>query len=169
MACDPRAYAGAAALLVAGGCATQGVPRPEHPYFARLWTEPPSSLLVVDHGPGAGRAASPGHAAPAAPPPPISPFLDSPVSFLIHGHFARGELVIVRVCLRPDRSIASSDVVESSGDRLFDQMAVTWAQRVRLRESAPEGRPIAPCGAVRVELRDPTQPAVLGDHEDQLG
>ncbi len=99
----------------------------------------------------------------------MSPFLDSPVSFLIHGHFTRGELVIVRVCLRPDHSIASSDVVESSGDRVFDQMAVTWAQRVRLRQSAPDGQPIASCGAVRVELHDAIQPTVLGDHDDQLG
>lgn len=75
----------------------------------------------------------------------------------------------MRVCLRPDHSIASSDIVESSGDPQFDQMAMTWAQRVRQRQSSPEGPPVAPCGAVRVELHDATQPAVLGEREDQLG
>jgi outer membrane biosynthesis protein TonB len=89
---------------------------------------------------------------------------------MIHGHFARGELVIVRVCLRTDHSIASSEVMESSGDRRFDEMAVTWAQRVRLRQSpADDGRPLASCGAVRVELHDTAEPAVIDGHDDLLG
>lgn len=165
MACDPRASLCAAALLAAGGCATQGAPVHSAPaQLTRLHIVPPPSVVVAAQAPAESHPA-----ARAAPPKPVSPFLDSPVSFLIHGHFTRGELVIVRVCLRPDHSIASSDVIESSGDAQFDQMALTWAQRVRLRQSSSEGEPIARCGAVRVELHDATQPSVFGARDDQLG
>jgi hypothetical protein len=157
--------AGAVALLAMDGCATPGGPvTTARLHWVRTLVAPPPV------SPAAGAARAAGTTAPAAtPPPPVSPFLDAPVSFLIRGHFTRGELVIVRVCLRLDHSIASSDVIESSGDRLFDQMALTWAQRVRQRESAPTGRPVASCGAVRVELHDATQPSVIGDPADQLG
>ncbi len=105
-----------------------------------------------------------------APPVPVSPFSDNPVSFLIHGEFARGEHVIVRVCLRADRSIASSSIVESSGDPRFDELAISWAQRVRLRQQGPaDSSPVAPCGAVRVELHDASEPAVIAGHDDELG
>jgi hypothetical protein len=173
--------AGAVALLAMDGCATPGGPvTTARLHWVRTLVEPPpispavASTAAVTPAAGvasaAGTARATGTTAPAAtPPPPVSPFLDAPVSFLIRGHFTRGELVIVRVCLRLDHSIASSDVIESSGDRLFDQMALTWAQRVRQRESAPAGRPVASCGAVRVELHDATQPSVIGDPADQLG
>ncbi|HEX4051971.1 MAG TPA: energy transducer TonB [Steroidobacteraceae bacterium] len=106
---------------------------------------------------------------PAPPPPPISPFDDAAVSFLIHGNFARGEQVVVRVCLHADHSIASSDILESSGDRRFDQMALDWARRVQLRNASVPGRPIARCGPVRVELHESVAPGMGHQVGEQLG
>jgi TonB family protein len=117
----------------------------------------------------AGSAAGSKAPAAAPKPPPVSPFSDAPVSFLIHGQFVRGELVIVRVCLRADRSIASSEVIESSGDSRFDEMAAQWARRVQLRSQPPVGVPVARCGAVRVELHDAPEPRVIPGGDNLLG
>ncbi|HEY7929937.1 MAG TPA: energy transducer TonB [Steroidobacteraceae bacterium] len=106
--------------------------------------------------------------APPAPPPALSPFADASVSIFVHGNFTRGEQVVVRVCLRPDRSIASSDILESSGDRRFDAMALDWARRVQLRTAPPPGQALARCGPVRVELHDTGQPR-MGQVGEQLG
>lgn len=105
----------------------------------------------------------------AAPKPPLSPFADAPVSFLIRGQFTRGELVIVRVCVAADHSIASAQVIESSGDSHFDELATQWAQRVRLRSLPTDGSAMARCGAVRVELRDAPEPRVIHGAENLLG
>jgi TonB family protein len=104
-----------------------------------------------------------------APPPPLSPFADAPVSFLVHGNFARGEQVVVRVCLRPDHSIASSDILESSGDPRFDERALDWARLVQLRAASAPGRTIAPCGPVRVELHDTGAPGMGHQVGEGLG
>lgn len=100
-------------------------------------------------------------------PQPFSPFSDAPISLLVRGRFTRGEHVLVRVCVHQDRSIASSSILQSSGDRRFDELALEWARRVRLRQIT-DGRPVAPCGPVRVELRDTTQPA-FGGASEQFG
>jgi len=91
------------------------------------------------------------------------------VSFLVHGNFARGEQVVVRVCLHADHSIASSDIIESSGDRRFDELALDWARRVQLREAPVAGRTVARCGPVRVELHDSAQPRMGHRIGEQLG
>jgi TonB family protein len=112
------------------------------------------------------------HAAPltrAPPPPPLSPFDDASVSIFVHGNFARGEQVVVRVCLRPDHSIASSDILESSGDRRFDALALDWARRVQLRSAPAPGHTVARCGPVRVELHDTAQPGMGHQPGEQLG
>jgi len=106
---------------------------------------------------------------PPAPPPPLSPFADAAVSFLIRGHFVRGEQVVVRICLHADHSIASSAIVESSGDRRFDEMALDWARRMQLRTEATPGHTIARCGSVRVELRDTAAPGMGRSVGEQLG
>jgi len=108
------------------------------------------------------------NAPPAAPPEPLSPFDDAPVIFTIAGqHFTRGERVIVTVCLAPDHSIASSDIFEYSGDSKFDQLAVLWARRIRLRAAA-QGEQLATCGAVRVEVRPASEPRVFESPGDSL-
>lgn len=88
---------------------------------------------------------------------------------MVRGHFSRGEQVVVRVCLHADHSIASSDILVSSGDRRFDELALDWARRVQLRAASTPGRTIAPCGPVRVELHDPGQPAMGRELGEQLG
>jgi outer membrane biosynthesis protein TonB len=109
-----------------------------------------------------------GSAPPPAPPEPLSPFDDSPVIFTIAGqHFSRGERVIVTVCLGPDHSITSADIFESSGDSKFDQLAVMWARRIKLREAA-QGEQVANCGAVRVEVRPAQEPRVFHAPYDSL-
>ena len=116
------------------------------------------------------RMARPERAPPAAAPVPVSPFADTAVSFFVKGAgFVRGELVIVRVCVGTNRSIASSDIVESSGDSRFDALAVVWARRVRLRALPPDGAQVAPCGAVRVEMRRASDPHVNAAPDGLLG
>jgi TonB family protein len=88
---------------------------------------------------------------------------------MVHGHFSRGEQVVVLVCLRADHSIASSDILVSSGDRRFDEMALDWARRVQLRAAPTSGRAMARCGPVRVELHEPGAPGMGREPGEQLG
>jgi len=115
----------------------------------------------------------------AAPP---DPFDDTSTSFTVQGaRFAPGETTIVRVCVTAAGTIASADVIGSSGDKRFDDYALVWARQVRLR-SAPEGSASAQqpapaltappaqssCGPVRVEIRPAVMPGVLSEHSSGL-
>lgn len=119
-------------------------------------------------------------AAPRRPPPvavhpaePPGPFDDTSTSFTVQGaRFAPGETAIVKVCVTPEGSIASADVVGSSGDKRFDDYALVWARQVRLR-TVPQGAPSqAPaqssCGPVRVEIRPAATPGVFSEHSSVL-
>ena len=108
-------------------------------------------------------------AKPVSAPPPINPFDDDPVSFLVVRRFTPGEVAIVRVCIAPDRTITSANLVESSGDARFDSMALGWAQSVRLRTAPSNGGTMAPCGEVRVEIRAPSEPKVFSGSDTSLG
>jgi TonB family protein len=127
-----------------------------------------------------------GCAAPRRPPPVTvhaaqlpDPFDDTSTSFTIQGaRFAPGETAIVKVCVTPEGSIASADVIGSSGDKRFDDYALVWARQVRLR-TVPQGvGPGAPsptpsptqssCGPVRVEIRPAAMPGVLSEHSSAL-
>jgi len=125
-----------------------------------------------------------GCAAPRRPPPvaahpaqPPDPFDDTATSFTVQGaRFAPGETAIVKVCVTPEGSIASADVVGSSGDKRFDDYAMVWARQVRLRSVPQEVRSpsqsTAPaqssCGPVRVEIRPAAMPGVLSEHSSAL-
>jgi TonB family protein len=125
-----------------------------------------------------------GCAAPRRPPPvavhpaePPDPFDDTSTSFTVQGaRFAPGETAIVKVCVTPEGSIASADVVGSSGDKRFDDYALVWARQVRLRSVPQEVRSpsqsTAPaqssCGPVRVEIRPAAMPGVLSEHSSAL-
>jgi len=105
---------------------------------------------------------------PAAPPtgdaaqgtPPPTPFDDAPVSFFISGlRFGAAEVATVRLCVTPDGQVTGATLQESSGDDRFDELALIWARRVRLRKDTETGTRLpAPaaahemCGPVRVEL-----------------
>ena len=97
------------------------------------------------------------------------PFDDAPISFVVAApRFAPGEVAIVKVCLAADRSILSAAVMESSGDRRFDDLAVTWARQVRLRSPPVDGTPVQACGEVRVEIRTPTEPRIISGPDSSL-
>jgi hypothetical protein len=99
----------------------------------------------------------------------LPPFDDAPVSFVIATpRFTPGEVTIVKVCVAPDRSILSADVMASSGDRRFDDLAVNWARMVRLRSRPADGSPLQTCGEVRVEIRAPTEPRVVSGPDSAL-
>ncbi len=126
---------------------------------------------VMLNGCAALRRPPPGTARPAEPP---DPFDDTSTSFTIQGaRFAPGETAIVKVCVTPEGSIASADVVGSSGDKRFDDYALVWARQVRLR-TAPQGAPSQTpstqslCGPVRVEIRPAAMPGVLSEHSSAL-
>jgi TonB family protein len=109
---------------------------------------------------------------PAAPP---DPFDDTSTSFTVQGaRFAPGETAIIKVCVTPDGSIESADVVGSSGDKRFDEYALVWARQVRLR-AVPQGVPSptatpgqSHCGPVRVEIHPTGTPGVFSEHSSAL-
>jgi len=105
----------------------------------------------------------------AAPPEPPNPFDDTSASFTVHGaRFAPGETAIVKVCVTPEGTIASADVVGSSGDKRFDDFALIWARQVRLR-TLPQGAQTQDlCGPVRVEIRPASTPGVFSEHSSAL-
>jgi outer membrane biosynthesis protein TonB len=97
------------------------------------------------------------------------PFDDAPISFVIAApRFSAGEVAIVKVCVAADRSILSAAVMESSGDRRFDDLAVNWARQVRLRSPPVDGTPVQACGEVRVEIRTPTEPRIISGPDSSL-
>jgi hypothetical protein len=116
---------------------------------------------------GCARAVKPEAAAPKVP---LTPFADDPVSFVVSvPHFPPGEVAIVRVCVAADRTIASANVMESSGDARFDGMALMWARQIKLRSIPGDGSPVLACGQVRVEIRLPSEPRVISGSDISLG
>jgi hypothetical protein len=108
--------------------------------------------------------------APTAPVQLIDPFADDPVSFLVSvRRITPGEVAIVQVCVASDGTIASTHLMESSGDARFDSMAVGWARMIKLRSATQDSAPMAPCGSVRVESRLPADPKVLARPSTSLG
>jgi TonB family protein len=119
------------------------------PVVAPAW-----ALLVI--GALGGCMARPRTPLPASRPPaaPANPFEDSSSSFLVNGtRFPPGETAIVKVCVTPEGTIASADVVDSSGDKRFDDFAVTWARQVQLRNLPQGTQTDTVCGPVRVEIK----------------
>ena len=103
-------------------------------------------------------------------PPPVAPFADDPVSFVIsERRLIPGEVTIVRVCIAPDRTISSTNVIESSGDPHFDDMALGWARLIKLRSNPANGTPVRPCGEVRVEIKHSSEPRMLSGSGTSLG
>jgi hypothetical protein len=99
----------------------------------------------------------------------LPPFDEAPVSFVVAGpRFTPGEVTIVKVCIAPDRTILSANVMASSGDRRFDDLAVNWARQVRVRAAPLDGSPIQACGEVRVEIRAPSEPRVISGTDSSL-
>ena len=100
----------------------------------------------------------------------MAPFADDPVSFVIsERRLIPGEVTIVRVCIAPDRTISSTNVIESSGDPRFDDMALGWARLIKLRSVPANGTPVEPCGEVRVEIRHSSEPRMLSGSGTSLG
>ena len=97
------------------------------------------------------------------------PFDDAPVAFVVAGpRFTPGEVTIVKVCIAADHSILSADIMASSGDRRFDDLALSWARQVRPRAAPSDGSPVQPCGEVRVEIRKPSEPRVISGSDSAL-
>jgi TonB family protein len=99
----------------------------------------------------------------------LPPFDDAPVSFVVAApRFTPGEVTILRVCVAPDHTILSVNVMASSGDRRFDDLAVTWARQVKVRAAPSNGWPVDACGEVRVEIRVPMEPRVIAGPDSSL-
>jgi hypothetical protein len=101
---------------------------------------------------------------------PVAPFADEPVSFVIsERRLIPGEVTIVRVCIAADRTISSTNIIESSGDPHFDDMALGWARLIKLRSVPANSAPVQPCGEVRVEIRHSSEPRMLSGSSTSLG
>jgi hypothetical protein len=114
---------------------------------------------------------------------PSSPFDDAPVSFFISGlRFGAAQVATIQLCVTPDGQVTRASLLESSGDDRFDELAMIWARRVRLRkdDAAPAplpgaappagaahtaGTPHEACGPVRVELHIRPKRALGGPSE----
>jgi hypothetical protein len=102
-------------------------------------------------------------------PAALPPFDDAPVSFVVAApRFTPGEVTIVKVCIAADHSILSADILASSGDRRFDDLALDWARQIKVRALAQHGLSVRPCGEVRVEIRTPTEPRVISGADSAL-
>jgi len=108
---------------------------------------------------------------PIAPPILIAPFEETSQSFLVAGlRFTPGESTVVKVCIAADRTIESTEVIESSGDKRFDQVAIQWARQVKIRSATQDVRLVEEkCGSVRVEIRKSTEPRVIAGPDVSLG
>jgi len=116
---------------------------------------------------GCATTARPVRVPPPSPPQP--PFDDAPVSFVVAGpRFTPGEVTIVKVCIAADHRVLTADIMASSGDRRFDDMALSWARQVKIREAPAGGARLQPCGEVRVEIRKPSEPRVISGSDSAL-
>jgi hypothetical protein len=118
---------------------------------------------------GCATLARPARVPAAPPPPPQPPFDDAPVSFVVAGpRFTPGEVTIVKVCIAADHRVLSANIMASSGDRRFDDLALSWARQVRIRAAPADGAALQPCGEVRVEIRQPSEPRVISGADSAL-
>jgi TonB family protein len=98
--------------------------------------------------------------ATAPQPPVIDPVRIEDASFLTRGPaFAPGLYVTVRICVTPQGQIGSAAVVLSSGDKRFDDYVLGFARRVQVQPQRVNGRPVAACDTVRVEINHDLPPA----------
>jgi TonB family protein len=96
-----------------------------------------------------------------APPPATTkvPMQISPAVFSIRGpRFTPGEAAVVRVCVGANGVIASTAIVQSSGEKRFDDSAVQWALHAGYRPMRVSGAPMYSCDEVRVEMHQITSP-----------
>jgi TonB family protein len=83
----------------------------------------------------------------------------SPTAFSIRGpRFTPGEVAVVKVCVHANGVVASTAIVQSSGEKRFDDSAVQWALHAGYRPMRVDGAPIYSCDEVRVEMHQITSP-----------
>jgi hypothetical protein len=110
-----------------------------------------------------------------APQAALNPFDETPNAFVVAGpHFTPGETAIVRICVSTEGVISSANLIGSSGDKRFDDLALVWARQVKLAsrdQSTATQTDLAKetCGAVRVEIRGVGLPRGLAGADSSLG
>ena len=83
----------------------------------------------------------------------------SPAVFSVRGQrFTPGEAAVVKVCVHANGVIASTAIVQSSGEKRFDESAVQWATHAGYRPMRIGGAPIYSCDEVRVEMHQISSP-----------
>jgi TonB family protein len=94
----------------------------------------------------------------------------TPTAFSIRGpRFTPGEVAVVKVCVHANGAIASTAIVQSSGEKRFDDSAVQWAQHAGYRPMRVGGTPIYSCDEVRVEMHQITSPSAGMGSDSSLG
>jgi hypothetical protein len=116
-------------------------------------------------------AAVAGCATESRAPDVVLPLQLSDGAFLTHGpRFATGLSATVRLCADSLGRITSANVVVSSGERRFDEFIVDYARRVQvLKPQLRNGRPVAGCSTVDVEINHPAGPGTSGGEQSVLG
>jgi TonB family protein len=90
----------------------------------------------------------------------VEPVHIEDASFTTRGPtFAPGLYSTVRICVTAQGQISSAAVVVSSGDKRFDDYVLGFARRVQVRPQRVNGRPVAACDTVRVEINHGVAPA----------
>jgi hypothetical protein len=116
-------------------------------------------------------AGAAGCATESRPSDVVLPLQLSDGAFLTHGpRFAAGLSATVRLCADSLGRMTSATVVVSSGEKRFDDFIVDYARRVQvLKPQRRNGRPVAGCSTVDVEINHPSGPGTSGGEQSALG
>lgn len=99
----------------------------------------------------------------------IQPLEISDASFTTRGPaFGSGLFTTIQLCVGPDGRIVSANVVQSSGEKRFDDFVLTFARQVHVQPRRENGKAVLSCDTVRVEVNHFPLPAGLGS-DNALG
>jgi TonB family protein len=106
----------------------------------------------------------------AAPAVNIKPLEISDATFTTRGpSFGSGLSAAIQLCVGPDGRIVSASVVQSSGEKRFDDFVLTFARQVHVQPRRENGKPVLSCDTVRVEVNHFPHPGLSLGTDNVLG
>jgi TonB family protein len=91
---------------------------------------------------------------PVAPAPVVVTPVEVTTTYIAsYGHhYQHGQFAVVQVCVAADGVIASTRILVSSTQKVFDDSALNWARQARYQPQLENGRAVYGCREVRVEI-----------------
>jgi TonB family protein len=100
----------------------------------------------------------------------VQPLQIADASFTTRGpKFATGLFTMVQLCVGPNGGIVSASIVQSSGEKRFDDFVIVYARQVHVQPRRENGRAVASCDTVRVEVNHFPLPGVSLGLDNALG